>query len=93
MTNNRQDETNNVIAFQPRQVSASDERRQRDDILRLLDLSKFEEPRRAVEPRNDSMTANIAAILLLGLLVFAATEGFGVLERSNLCTSRQDCRY
>jgi hypothetical protein len=85
--------TSNVVPFQTRskdgEVSASD--RRRDDIIRRLDLSKFERPRQAVENCDASMGANIAALVLLGLLVFLAKEDFCKLERSNLCAIRSDC--
>ncbi|WP_035965544.1 hypothetical protein [Bradyrhizobium sp. YR681] len=61
------------------------------DILRLLDLSKFEQHRR-VAGTGASMRANIAAMVLLGLLVFVATEDFSKLEQSNLCLQNSECR-
>ncbi len=62
-----------------------------DNILRMLDLSKFEHHRPAVENR-PSMRSNIAAMVLLGLLVFIATEDFSRLEQSNLCFDKSECR-
>jgi len=56
-----------------------------------LDLSKFEHHRPAVENR-PSMRSNIAAMVLLGLLVFIATEDFSRLEQSNLCFDKSECR-
>jgi hypothetical protein len=51
----------------------------------MLDLSKFEQDRRAVD-NGATMRSNIAAMVLLGLLVFIATEDFYRLEQSNLHT-------
>ena len=87
--------TRNVIPFQVRSERRGDpvdDAAQRDNIIRMLDLSKFEQPRPPVE--NDaSMRANIAAMVLLGLLVFLAAEDFGKLEQSNLCAIKSECLY
>jgi hypothetical protein len=92
MKGNRLNYTGNVIPFQmrsgPGRNPAGDARR--DNILRMLDLSKFEQPRPAVEG-DASMRANIAAMVLLGLLVFFAKEGFSKLGQTNLCASRSVC--
>jgi hypothetical protein len=83
---NQSNHAGNVIPFQMRSEHGkhrADEAR-RDSIIRMLDLSKFEQPRPPVE--NDASTrTNIAAMVLLGLLVFLAAEDFGKLERPNLC--------
>jgi hypothetical protein len=89
---NQSNHAGNVIPFQMRSEhrkhSADDTRR--DSIIRMLDLSKFEQSRPPVE--NDaSMRTNIAAMVLLGLLVFLAAEDFGKLERSNLCVTKSEC--
>lgn len=83
----------NVIPFRTRSGDGSgpiDDVRS-DNILRLLDLTKFEQHRRAAE-HGASMRSNIAAMVLLGLLVFVATEDFSKLEQSNLCPHRSECR-
>ena len=89
---NQPNHTGNVVPFQTRSKDGRgpvDDVR-RDDIIRMLDLSKFEQPRRAVE--NDaSMRANIVAMVLLGLLVFLAKEDFCKLEQSNLCAVKSEC--
>jgi cold shock CspA family protein len=86
--------TGNVISFQTRSghgtIATDDERR--DNIVRILDLSKFEQPRPAVE-NGASMRTNIVAMVLLGLLVFLAKEDFSKLERSSLCVIRSECLY
>jgi len=85
--------TCNVVPFQTR----SEDRRvlatekQRDNIIRMLDLSKFEKPRLPVKNHDASMCANIAALVLLGLLVFIAKEDFGKLARSNVCAIKSEC--
>ncbi len=85
--------TCNVVPFQTRsedrRVLAVEKRH--DNIIRMLDLSKFEKPRPPVENYNANMRANIAALVLLGLLVFIAKEDFGKLERSNLCAIKSEC--
>ncbi|MCP3442401.1 hypothetical protein [Bradyrhizobium sp. CCGUVB14] len=88
----QQDFGGNVIPFRKR---SGDERAPADDvrsenILRMLDLSKFERDRRSAE-NGASMRSNIAAIVLLGLLVFIATEDFYRLEQSNLCLHKWEC--
>jgi hypothetical protein len=91
---NRPTHAGNIIPFQ---MQSNDHRDpvgdpRRDNIIRLLDLARFEQPRPAVE--NDaSMRANIAAMLLLGLIVFIAREDFCKLERSNLCVMKSECIY
>jgi hypothetical protein len=62
-----------------------------DNILRMLDLSKFEQDRPAVG-NGTSMRSNIAAMILLGLLVFIATEDFSKLEQSNVCLHKSEYR-
>jgi hypothetical protein len=84
--------TGNVVPIQMRSErngSAADDER-RDNIIHLLDLSKFEKPRPAVES-DASMRASIAAMVFLGLLVFFAKEDFSRLGRSNLCAARWEC--
>jgi hypothetical protein len=84
----------NVIPFQTRSEDGRDsiDDVRRGNIIRMLDLSKFEQPRPAVE--NDaSMRANIVAMVLLGIFVFIATEDFCKLERSNLCVVKSECMY
>lgn len=82
----------NVLPFRPR---AGDDRHSNDDacsdkILRMLDLSKYERDRRAVD-HDATMRSNIAAMVLLGLLVFIASEDFYRLEQSNLCPQTWEC--
>ncbi|WP_334536162.1 hypothetical protein [Bradyrhizobium sp. AZCC 2230] len=58
--------------------------------MRMLDLSKFEQDRRAID-NGATMRSNIAAMVLLGLLVFIATEDFYRLEQSNLSLHKWEC--
>jgi hypothetical protein len=83
----------NVVPFRTRSGSGRDpvDHARSGNILRMLDLSKFEHHRPAVENR-PSMRSNIAAMVLLGLLVFIATEDFSRLEQSNLCFDKSECR-
>lgn len=92
MRDAQQDFGGNVIPFRKR---SGDERTPADDvrsenILRMLDLSKFERDRRSAE-NGANMRSNIAAIVLLGILVFIATEDFYRLEQSNLCLHQWEC--
>lgn len=92
MKDNQRSYTGNVIPFQSRSGDAREPVGRHDNIIHLLDLSKFEQPRPAVE-NEASMRANIVAMILLGLLVFLATEDFCRLERSNLCAVKSECIY
>jgi hypothetical protein len=76
----------NVVPFQTRSEDGRNpvEDLRRDNIIRMLDLSKFEQRRPAVEDCDASMRANIAAMVLLGLLVLIASEDFSKLARSHL---------
>jgi hypothetical protein len=93
MRANQQTHHENIIPFRKRSGDGRHrvDDAQSDNILRMLDLSKFERDRRAVE-NGTSMRSNIAAIVLLGLLVFIATEDFYRLEQSNLCMNQSECR-
>jgi hypothetical protein len=84
----------NVLPFQTRSDGSRDpiDNLQSDNIIRMLDLAKFEQPRPAVE-NYTSMRANIVAMVLLGLLVFLAKEDFSRLERSSLCAMKSECIY
>jgi hypothetical protein len=91
---NQPNHAGNVIPFQTRSNDSRDpvDDMRDDNIIRMLDLAKFEQPRPAVE--NDaSMRANIVAMVLLGILVFIATEDFCKLERSHLCVVKSECIY
>jgi hypothetical protein len=91
---NQQDYTGKVIPLKTRVGGRSDpvDDARSDNIIRMLDLSKFEQPRPVVE--NDaSMRANIVAMVLLGIFVFIATEDFCKLERSHLCAAKSECIY
>ena len=91
----QQSNTGNVVPFRSRSGDDEDlvDDVRRDNIIRLLDLSKYEQSRPAVGDYEPSMRANIAAMVLLGLLVFLAAEDFGKLERSNLCVIKSECLY
>ena len=86
-------QTTNVVPFRTRSDNGRgllDDRRH-DNIIRMLDLSKYERPRPAVENGNANMRANIAAMVLLGFLIFVAKEDFCRLERANLCLTSGEC--
>ncbi|HEV2153707.1 hypothetical protein [Bradyrhizobium sp.] len=92
MTANQPKLGGNIIPFrkQPKDARAPTDDVPSENILRILDLSKFEQDRRAVD-NGASMRSNIAAMVLLGLLVFIATEDFYRIEQSNLCLHRWEC--
>lgn len=93
MMADRPNHGDNVIPFRTRPGAGRDpiDDARSDNILRLLDLSKFERHRPAAEIRT-SMRSNIAAMILLALLVFIATEDFSRLEQSNACFQASDCK-
>jgi len=90
----RSDHQGNVVPFRTRSTAVRDpvDGARSDNILRLLDLAKFERHRPAAGLRT-SMRSNIAAMILLGLLVFIATEDFSRLEQTNLCMDKLECGY
>jgi len=92
MKTDQPDHRGNVIPFRTRsggsRAPLGDVRS--DNILRMLDLSKFEQDRRTAG-RRPNMRENIAAMILLGLLVIIATEDLSRLEHSNLCTQKWEC--
>jgi hypothetical protein len=92
MKDNQLSYTGNVIPFQSRSGDARAPAGRHDNIIHLLDLAKFEQPRPDAE-KDASMRANIVAMVLLGLLVFLATEDFCRLERANLCATKSECIY
>ena len=94
MQANQTNRAGNVIVFKRRPEPGSDQAcdTRRDNILHLLDLAKFERPRPSAHS-DASMRANIAAMVLLGLLVFLGRECIYKLERSNLCMSKSECIY
>lgn len=91
---NQTSRTGNVITFKKPSGGCCDRTYdpQRDNILRMLDLTKFEQPRPSI-PGGINMRANIAAMVLLGLLVFLGRECIYKLERSNLCMTKSECIY
>ena len=94
MKDNKPNNTENVIPFQARSDGGREpvDDVRSDNIIRMIDLTKFEQPRPAVE-NYASMRANIVAMVLLGLLVFLAKEDFCRLERSSLCAMKSECIY
>jgi hypothetical protein len=89
----QQNQATNVVRLRTRSNSAMDPAvgRQDSDIVRLLDLSRYEHSRPADEDYGANMRANIAAMVLLAVLVFIATEDFCKLERANLCATSISC--
>ena len=93
MKSGQNNQTTNVVLLRTRSDGARDpvDGPRGDNIIRMLDLSKYEHSRPAVENYNANMRANIAAMILLGLLVFVAKEDFCRLEQANLCSTRVEC--
>jgi hypothetical protein len=93
MKSGQKNQTTNVVPFRTRSNGAreplGDPRS--DKIIRMLDLSKYEHPRPAVENHDANMRANIIAMVFLGLLVFLAKEDFCRIERANLCSTSSEC--
>lgn len=94
MQANQTSRTRSVIPFKRRSDRGLRQTRdpRGDNILDLLDLAKFERPRPSL-PGGINMRANIAAMVLLGLLVFLGRECIYKLERSNLCMAKSECIY
>lgn len=95
MTSDQTNPTTNIVPFRPRSDGATDQRdsARSGHIIRMLDLSKYEQPRPPAQDYHAIMRANIAAIVLLAVLVFIAREDFCRLERASLCFTRSDCVY
>lgn len=94
MKSGQDDHATNVVLLRTRSSRARDPiagGAQDGKIIRLLDLSKYQHPRPVVDNYAATMRANIAAIVLLGLLVFIAKEDFCKLERANQCSTRSVC--
>ncbi|WP_441234538.1 hypothetical protein [Bradyrhizobium sp. 930_D9_N1_4] len=82
----------NVVPFRTRSDTGRDpvDNVRSNTIFRMLDLAKFEQDRRDVG-HGANMRSNIAALVLLGLLVFIATEDFSRIAQSNACLEKSDC--
>jgi hypothetical protein len=93
MKSGRKDQTTNVVPLRTRSDGARDpiDGPRGDNIIRMLDLSKYEHPHTPAENYNANMRANIVAMVLLGLLVFIAKEDFCRLEQASLCSSSSEC--
>ena len=91
---NQTNRISNVIPFarDPGHERDQSDDPQRDKIFRLLDLSKFEQSRPSVHC-DANMRANIAAMVLLGLLVFLGKDFSHKFERSSLCPTKSECIY
>jgi hypothetical protein len=63
----------------------------RRDMDPLLDLSRYEWPRRHTEDYKSRMVENVAAVILLSALVAVATFDFIDLEKSQHCTYAVVC--
>jgi hypothetical protein len=72
-----------VLTFRPKPNTA--------DIAPLLDLSKYERPRQKPDEFKLRMTENIAALIVLGLLIGIATTDFSDIEQIQQCTTTSPC--
>src|ERR1700722_5497198 len=61
------------------------------DIDQLLDLSRYEKPRRYTEDYNARMVENVAAVIVISALVAVATFDFIDLEQIQRCASAIVC--
>jgi hypothetical protein len=93
MKSGQENQTTNVVLLRTRSDGARGplDGPRGDNIIRLLDLSKYEQPRTSIDNYNANMRANIVAMVFLGLLVFLAREDFCKLEQANLCATRSEC--
>lgn len=63
------------------------------NVVRLLDLSKYEKPRETTDEFKMRMRENIAALIVLGLLVGIAATDFTDIEQAQRCESVWDCGH
>jgi hypothetical protein len=79
------DNRGKVLKYRPPKPSTESERHDRDvseaDIVRLLDLSKYERPREAPDEFKARMTENMAALIVLGVFIGIATTDFNAIEQ------------
>jgi hypothetical protein len=92
------DNRGRVLKFRlpkPRVESGRHAREDSDgNIVRLLDLSKYERPREAPEAPDEfkrRMRENIAALIVLGVLVGVAATDLSDIEQRQRCTIVWDC--
>jgi hypothetical protein len=90
----------NILEFRPpkaRTIRTRQQRKNEINIVRLLDLSKYEKPRATRRDSPDDyrvrMRENIAALILLGALVGIAATDFTDIEQSQSCPIVLGCRY
>jgi hypothetical protein len=77
------DDRGKVLTFPPKPNTAN--------VTRLLDLSKYERPRQKPDEFKVRMTENIAALIVLGLLIGVATTDFSDIEQLQQCTTTWPC--
>jgi hypothetical protein len=92
----RQDDSGcKILQFRQRDESDGHHKRTADcpggDIDPLLDLSRYEQPRRYTEDYKARMVENVAAVVLLSALVAVAAFDFIDLEQIQRCASTIVC--
>jgi hypothetical protein len=89
------DDQGQVMRFRPPRSGGKSRRRASNasdsNIVRLLDLSKYERPREAPDEFKARMRENLAALIALGLLVGIAATDFTDIEQLQHCTATSEC--
>ena len=79
------DNRENVLRYRPRKPAAGSGKRTRDvskaEIIRLLDLSKYEKPQETPDEFKARMTENVAALIALGVFIGIAAIDFSAIEQ------------
>jgi hypothetical protein len=78
-------ERGKILTFRPKPNTA--------DVARLLDLSKYERPRQKPDEFKVRMTENVAALIVLGLLIGIAATDFSDIEQLQQCTTTWPCMH
>jgi hypothetical protein len=89
------DDRGKVLEFRPPEPETQSRRHSgrvsESDVVQLLDLSKYEKPRQNPDEYKARMTENIAALIVLGLLVGIATTDFSDIEQLQQCATAWHC--
>jgi hypothetical protein len=91
------DDRGKVLKFRPPEPSTESERREAGisevNIVRLLDLSKYERPRETPDEFKVQMRQNIVALMVLGVLIGIAATDFSDIEQVQRCAIIWDCNH
>jgi hypothetical protein len=85
------DHRGKILPFRRRPPGDIDRRHDQTEIDRLLDISKYEKPRKDRDEFKARMVENVAALIALGVLIGIATADFDDLEHHEQCVAVLDC--